>query len=75
VFHPSSGIWLAGSVRFEKWLDWFRKIGHLAKNRWRDSQNPIQKKNHACSNVAEGKFQLVLSVQSYDVSGMVGHDS
>ncbi len=31
VLHPSSGIWLAGSVWFSTWLDWFRKIGHLAK--------------------------------------------
>jgi hypothetical protein len=44
VLHPSSGIWLAGSVRFSIWLDWFRKIGHLAKTWWRDSQNPIHKK-------------------------------
>jgi hypothetical protein len=31
VLHPSSRIWLEGSVRFSIWLDWFRKIGHLAK--------------------------------------------
>jgi hypothetical protein len=31
VLHPSSRIWLAGSVRFSTWLDWFQKIGHLAK--------------------------------------------
>jgi hypothetical protein len=31
MLHPSSGIWLAGSVRFSTWLDWFPKIGHLAK--------------------------------------------
>jgi hypothetical protein len=30
VLHPSSGIWLAGSVRFSIWLDWFQKIVHLA---------------------------------------------
>jgi hypothetical protein len=44
VLHPSSGIWLAGSVRFSTWLDWFRKIEQLAKKWWRDSQNPIHKK-------------------------------
>jgi hypothetical protein len=32
VLHPSSRIWLAGSVQFSTWLDWFRKIGLLAKN-------------------------------------------
>jgi hypothetical protein len=31
VLHPPSGIWLAGSVRFSTWLNWFQKIGHLAK--------------------------------------------
>ncbi len=32
VLRPSSGIWLADSVRFSTWLHWFRKIGHLVKN-------------------------------------------
>ena len=50
VLHPSSGIWLAGSVRFSTWLDWFRKIGHLAKNgggtaRTRSTKKKKKKKN------------------------------
>jgi hypothetical protein len=31
VLHPSSGIWLADYVPFSTWLNWFQKIGHLAK--------------------------------------------
>jgi hypothetical protein len=31
VLHPSSGIWLAGSVRFSTWLDWFQKSDTLQK--------------------------------------------
>jgi hypothetical protein len=48
VLHPSSGIWLAGSVRFSIWLDWFQKIGHLAKNGGGTARTRSTKKKEAC---------------------------
>ncbi len=41
ALHPSSGILLAGSVRFKKWLDGFKKIENLAKIGGRTALNPI----------------------------------
>ncbi len=72
VPHPSSEIWLAGSVRFSTWLNWFQKIGQLAKNgdgtaRTRSTKKNKKKKNMGMDCILMRRYMKCGDI-SYDVS-------